>query len=157
MEGFVGGRGSERTTDTTTTTTSGMDERIDESEDDEGRLVEIYWENYSCDDSMVNRKNYAVSHNSSQSSSSRDRLCLDKCYEIMFDRFNDDEDGQLYDTKGRHRGNRDEDDGPSPASPMTDRDEDTDDDDDDDYLDGESADFLRAYCDKRNSYVFDIV
>merc|ERR1712142_180360 len=104
---------------------------------------------------MVNHKDYAVSHNSSQSSS-RDRLCLDKCYEIMFDRFNDDDDVQLYDTKGRHRGNRDEDDGSSPASPMTDRDEDTDDDDDDD-LDGESADFLRAYCDKRNSYVFDIV
>ena len=74
-----------------------------------------------------------------------DQLGVGKCYEILFDRF-DDDGGRLR----RHR----------PSAPRGSMD---DDDVDDDYVrdegnddDDESADFLKAYCDK-NSLIFEML
>ena len=70
--------------------------------------------------------------NEKRTTSEPGRLNVVKCYEIMFGRLN-----------GHRQRNR--------ASSIG------DDDDDENDGDDESADFLKAYCDNRNSFVFDVV
>ena len=115
------------------------EERVDD--DDDGSGV-VSAEDYDEAAEPHRRRRAAVAN----PATSLDQLRVSKCYEIMFDRF--DDGGRL---RRRYR----------PSAPRGSMDDDVDDDDDvrdekNDDDDDESADFLKAYCDK-NSLIFDML
>ena len=101
-----------------------------------------------CGESAAAVSNRRRRASTSRPATSLDQLGVSKCYEILFDRF-DDDGGRLRRFRpSAPRGSMDDDD----VDDDDVREEGNDDVDDDD----ESADFLKAYCDK-NSLIFEML